>query len=61
MSHLYLQMLYLVARCVFCAVNDRLNFELCPGLLIGEAMGMNATDGRANPGKQTAMTKSWDM
>jgi len=54
-------MLYLVARCVFCAVNDRLNFELCPGLLSGEAMCMNATDGQANPGKQTAMTKPWDM
>jgi len=54
-------MLYLVVRCVFCAVNERLNFELFPGLLIGVAMCMNATDGHANPGKQTAMTKPWDM
>jgi hypothetical protein len=53
-------MLYLVARCVFCAVNERLNFELCPGLLI-EAMCVNAMDEHANPGKQTAMTKPWDM
>jgi hypothetical protein len=30
-----------------------MNFELCPGLLIGEAMCMNATDGLGDSNDKT--------